>query len=128
MTASHPELGMYWTRIVQSAESIYHKYLNDVSVTRVSLKPTEVLNRTDIESRIENKIRTTLMKAAPASISQQFNFEQDLTCAQILYRTMVLAGPASREDRKQMHDLLTQPKSVEVNKLHDHLYVAIREK
>ena len=96
MTASHPELGMYWTRIVQSAESVYHKYLNDVSVTRVSLKPTEVLNRTDIESRIENKIRTTLMNAVPASITQQCNFEQDLTCAQIPYRTMVLAGPASR--------------------------------
>ena len=42
MLASHPELGMYWSRIVQSAESIYHKYLNDVSVARVSLKPTEI--------------------------------------------------------------------------------------
>ena len=121
MTASHPELGAYWSRIVQSAESIYHQYLNDVSVTRVSLKPTEILNRTDIELRIENKIRTILMSAVPISISQQCNFEQDLTCAQILYRTMVLAGPASRDYRKQMHDLLTQPKSIEVSKLHDHL-------
>ena len=34
---------------------------------------------------------------------------------------MVLAGPASREDRKQMHDLLTTPKAIEVAKLHDHL-------
>ena len=34
---------------------------------------------------------------------------------------MVLVGPASREDRKYMYELLTQPRSVEVNKLHDHL-------
>ena len=34
---------------------------------------------------------------------------------------MVLAGPASREEWKQMHDLLTQPKSIEVTRLHDHL-------
>ena len=33
----------------------------------------------------------------------------------------MLAGPASREDRKQMHDLLIQPKVVDVTKLHDHL-------
>ena len=92
-----------------------------MSNTRVSLKPTEVLNRTDIELRIENKIRTVLMSAVPVSISQQCMLERDLTCSQILYRTMVLAGPASREDRKQMHDMLTQPRSVEVSKLHDHL-------
>ena len=33
---------------------------------------------------------------------------------------MVIAGPAGREDRKQMHDLLTQPKVVDVTRLHDH--------
>ena len=38
-----------------------------------------------------------------------------------LYRTMVFARPASREDRKYMYELLTQPRLVEVNKLHDHL-------
>ena len=49
MTALHPESGAYWLRVVASAESVYNKYLNDGSVTRVSLKPTEVLCRTDIE-------------------------------------------------------------------------------
>ena len=121
MTASHPELGTSWLRIVSSAESVYQRYLIDVISTRVSLKPTETLNRTDIEGRIENNIRTVLMNIVPFLISQQCTFERDSTCSQILYRTMVLAGPASREDRKQMNDLLTQPRSIEVNKLHDHL-------
>ena len=112
MTASHPELGAYWLRIVGSAESVYQRYSTDVSSTRVSLKPTETLNRTDIEGRIENKIRTVLMNIVPFSISQQCTFERDLTRSQILYRTMVLAGPASREDRKQMNDLLTQARSI----------------
>ena len=61
------------------------------------------------------------MSAVPPAINQQCLWEQDLTSSQILYRTMVLAGPASREDRKQMHDLLTQPKEIDVTKLHDHL-------
>ena len=85
------------------------------------MKPTEKLYRTDIEERIEHKLRTILMSSVPASINQQCAFTEDLTCAQILYRTMVLVGPASREDRKQMHDMLTQPKAIETSKLHDHL-------
>ena len=85
------------------------------------MKPPEKLSRTDIEERMENKIRTMLMTAVPASVNHQCNYTEDVTCAQILYRTMVLAGPASREDRKQMHDLLTQPKVIEINKLHDYL-------
>ena len=113
-------MGGYWQRVVKSAETVYNAYLNDVSVTRVSLKPSEKLSRTDIEERMENKIRTMLMTAVPASVNHQCNYTEDVTCAQILYRTMVLAGPASREDRKQMHDLLTQPKVIEINKLHDY--------
>ena len=88
---------------------------------RVSLKPTEKLSRTEIEERIENKIRTMLMNVVPISVNHQCNCGEDVMCSQILYRTMILAGPASREDRKQMHDLLTQPKVIDVNKLHDHL-------
>ena len=121
LTALHPKLGGYWQRVVSSAESVYNKYLNDVSVTRVSLKPVDILCRIAIEKRIEHKLRAVLMSAVPASVNHQCNFTEDLTCAQILYRTMVLAGPASREDRKQMHDLLTQPKVIEISKLHDHL-------
>ena len=121
LTALHPEMGQYWRRVVSSAESVYNRYLNDVSVTRVSLKPVEILSRTPIEKRIEHKMRTVLMSAVPASVNHQCNFTDDLACAQILYRTIVLAGPASREDRKQMHDLLTQPKVIEISKLHDHL-------
>ena len=78
MTASHPEIGTYWLRIVDSAESVYQRYLNDVSSTRVSLKPKETLNRTEIEGRIENKIRTVLMSIVPVMISQQCTFEHDL--------------------------------------------------
>ena len=33
----------------------------------------------------------------------------------------MLAGPASREDRKQMYELLTRSRVIEVRKLHDHL-------
>ena len=50
MTATHPELGAYWTRVVETAQSTYFQYLNDVSVTRVSLKPRQVLNRREVES------------------------------------------------------------------------------
>ena len=121
MTALHPEMGHYWKRVVSSAETVYNQYLSDVSVTRVSLKPVDILSRTPIEKRIEHKMRTVLMSAVLASVNHQCNFTEDLTCARILYRTMVLAGPASREDRKQMHDLLTQPKVIEISKLHDHL-------
>ena len=62
-----------------------------------------------------------LLSAIPPAIHQQCLFEEDLTSAQILYRTMVLAAPASREDKKMMIELLTQPKEIEITKLHDHL-------
>ena len=112
LTASHPEMGQYWERIVSSADSVYNKYLNDVSATRVSFKPTKVLCRIAIERRMEHKIRTVLMSAVPLSINHQCNFAEDLTCAQILCRAMILAGPASREDRKQTvsYTHLTLPK------------------
>ena len=68
LTSMHPELGAYWQRILKSAEDVYHRYLADVSTTRVSLKPTETLSRTAVEDRIENKIRTMLMNAVPISV------------------------------------------------------------
>ena len=69
LTAVHPELGGYWNRVVKSAEAVYNAYLNDVSTTRVSLKPKDTLQRTEIEERMENKIRTLLMTAVPHSQS-----------------------------------------------------------
>ena len=100
MAATHPEMGIYWDLIVKYAEAIYHKYLGEISTSRVCSKPTKKVSRSDIELRLENKIRTLLMSSVPTTIHRQCLFEQDLTSAQILYRTMVLAGPANREDRK----------------------------
>ena len=121
MTRYHPEIGVYWDRVAKASEDVYQQYLRDVSVTRVSLRPKKVINRTSIETRIEWKLRGMLVSAVPSTVNQQCMFEQDVTCAQILYRTMVLAGPANSDDRKQMHDMLTQPKVIEVGKLHEHL-------
>ena len=121
LTAVHPELGGYWNRVVKSAEVVYNTYLNDVSTTRVSLKPKDTLQRTEIEGRMENKIRTLLMTAVPNTVNRLCSCEQDVTCAQILYRTMIAAGPACREDRRWMNEILTQPKVIDLNKLHDHL-------
>ena len=42
-----------------------------------------------------------------------------MTCAQILYRTIVFAGPASKEDYLKMIDTLTNPKPVELGKLYE---------
>ena len=56
LTAVHPEMGGYWQRVVKSVGAVYNAYLNDVSTTRVSLKPTETLHRTEIEGRMENHI------------------------------------------------------------------------
>ena len=61
------------------------------------------------------------MAAAPTVVAQQCMFQEDLTCAQILYRIMIASGPASKEDRTQMQELLTQAKRIEVEKLYEHL-------
>ena len=39
MIAIPPAMGAYWVRIVEVAEGTYHKYLNDVSTSRASLRP-----------------------------------------------------------------------------------------
>ena len=45
--------------------------------------------------------------------------QDDVTCAQILYRTMVNVGPASRDDYLKMMDILTKPKVVELSTLYE---------
>ena len=61
------------------------------------------------------------MNTAPVVAAQQCMFQEDLTCAQVLYRIMIASGPASKEDRTQMHELLTQARAIEIGKLYDHL-------
>ena len=79
------------------------------------------MTRTGIETRIAWKLRGMLVNAVLSTVNQQCMYEQDVTRAQILYRTMVLVGPANSDDRRQVHDMLTQPKTIEVGKLHEHL-------
>ena len=54
-------------------------------------------------------------------IIRQCDDQDDVTCAQILYRTMVFVGPASRDDYLKMMDILTKPRVVELNKLYDNM-------
>ena len=122
MKGFHPEIGIYWNKALKEAETTYFEYLKDVSSTRVSLQPKPDMDLlTDIEARIEAKMKPLLMNAVPQVVSQQCMFLEDLNCTQVLYRTMVMAGPASKEDRKYMHELLTQPREVEATKLYDQL-------
>ena len=57
------------------------------------------------------------MNAVPSVVTQCM-FQVDLTCTQVLYRTMVVSGPASKDDRERMHELLTQP-IIDVGKIYD---------
>ena len=52
-------------------------------------------------------------------VIRQCDDRDDVTCAQILYRTMVFVGPASKDDYLKMMDILTKPRVVELNKLYD---------
>ena len=52
-------------------------------------------------------------------IIRQCDDRDDVSCAQILYRTMVFAGPASKDDYLKMIDILTKPRVVESSKLYD---------
>ena len=87
----------------------------------MKLIPNTKLDGTDIETRIEHRLRNLLMTAAPGVVANQCMFQEDLMCVQILYRIMIASGPASKEDRTQMKELLTQAKAVEVGKLYEHL-------
>ena len=55
----------------------------------------------------------------PQTIIRQCDDLGDVTCAQILYRTVVFARPASKEDCLQMMDILTKPKVIALSKLYD---------
>ena len=100
MQGLHPEIGVYWKKALKDAEVTYFKYLKDVSSTRVSLQPKPDMDLlTDIEARIEARMKPLLMSAVPQVVNQQCMFLEDLNCTQVLYRTMVMAGPASKEDR-----------------------------
>ena len=95
----------------------YQNYIKDVSYTRVRIFPDEVLARTTIEERIESRLLMMLNYVVPPIIIRQCDDRDDVTCAQILYRTMVYAGPASKDDCSQMMDILTKPRVVELSKL-----------
>ena len=97
----------------------YQNYIKDVSYTRVRILPNEVLARTTIEERIESILKMMLNYVIPPTIIRQCDDRDDVTCAQILYRTMVFAGPASKEDCLQMMDILTKPRVIELSKLYD---------
>ena len=75
--------------------------------------PKEVLARTTIEVRIELRLKMMLNSVIPQTIIIQCDDIDDVTCAQILYRTMGFAGPASKEDCLQMINILTKPKVVQ---------------
>ena len=60
-----------------------------------------------------------LNNVVPPMIIRQCDDRDDVSCAQILYRTMVFVGPASKDDYLKMMDILTTPRAVELNKLYD---------
>ena len=62
-----------------------------------------------------------LVNTIPQSVLRQCEDRPEVTCAQMLYRTIVYAGPASREDIHKLMDILTRPKVVDVGKLYDAL-------
>ena len=76
----------------------------------------EVLVRTSIEERIESRLKMMLTNSVPQAVLRQCDDRDEVTCAQILYRTIVFAGPASKEDYSKMIDTLTNPKPVELGK------------
>ena len=74
MKGFHPEIGVYWKKALMEAENTYFQYLKDVSSTRVSLQPKPNMELTEIEVRIENRVRTLLMNAVPVVVTQQCIF------------------------------------------------------
>ena len=119
MQGLHPEIGIYWSRTCANAERFYAQYLKDLSYTRVSIKPTGVLARTSIERRMESRLKMMLTNTIPQNIIRQCDDTEEVTCAQILYRTLVFAAPASKDDYMKMIEILTKPKVVEVGKLYE---------
>ena len=95
MNGHHPEIGAYWQRVVESAEKAYSSYIKDVSYTRIGIFPTEKLPRTPIEERIESRLLMMMNYVVPQVVVRQCDDKPDVTCALLLYRTMVYAGPVS---------------------------------
>ena len=91
-------------------EKNYEKYLNDLSFTGVSIFPSEVVASTPIEERIESSLRMMLTTILPQAMVRQCDDCEDASCAQMLYRTLVFAGPAIKEDYVKMLDTLTKHK------------------
>merc|ERR1711867_283038 len=60
-----------------------------------------------------------LNAVVPSCVIRQCDDKPDVSCALIMYRTMVHAGPASKEDVAHMLDILTKPRSYDVRKLQD---------
>ena len=75
--------------------------------------------RTPIEERIESRLKMMLTNILPQSIVRQCDDCEDASCAQILYRTIVFAGPASKEDYLKMIETLTKPRRIELDKLYN---------
>ena len=119
MKGLHPEIGRYWQAVCTLAETTYEKYLNDLSFTRVSILPSEVVAGTPIEERIESRLRMMLTTILPQAIVRQRDDYEDASCAQMLYRTLVFAGPASKEDYVKMLETLTKPRRIELDKLYN---------
>ena len=84
-----------------------------------SISPTEKLPQTPIEERIEARLLMMMNSVVPQIVVRQCDDKPDVTCALLLYRTMVHAGPASKEDCAQMMDILTKPKTYELSKLQE---------
>ena len=85
----------------------------------MSIIPTEILARTSIEQRIESRLKMMLTNTIPQTIIRQCDDREEVTCAQILFRTMVFAGPASKDDYMKMIEILTKPKVVELGRLYE---------
>ena len=78
MKGFHPEIGIYWNKALREAETTYFEYLKDVSSTRVSLQPKPDMDLlTDIEARIEARMKPLVMNAVPQVVSQQCMFLED---------------------------------------------------
>ena len=100
-------------------EKNYEKYLNDLSFTGVSIFPSEVVASTPIEERIESSLRMMLTTILPQAMVRQCDDCEDASCAQMLYRTLVFAGPASKEDSVRMLETLTKPRRIEPERLYN---------
>ena len=75
--------------------------------------------RTPIEERIDSRLKMMLTNIVPRSIIRQCDDCEDVSCAQILYRTIVFTGPASKDDFLKMVDTLIKPRVIELGKLYD---------